>query len=149
MAAPDLRSELDSLLLQLLRDLEELEAKRAALNARVEEVGPWRGVGMRAGVNRVSPPSLTPGLALPLQSSLCHGRQVCRSSAVCLPHGATGLRLHQVKSHACWSRWVGRVQAGASKYPYCLLVLQRGPGRTPEVLGDESQRPDSRGAGTP
>ncbi|CAD7671245.1 unnamed protein product [Nyctereutes procyonoides] len=37
MAAPDLRSELDSLLLQLLRDLEELEAKRAALNARVEE----------------------------------------------------------------------------------------------------------------
>lgn len=37
MAAADLRAELDSLLLQLLRDLEELEAKRAALNARVEE----------------------------------------------------------------------------------------------------------------
>ncbi|KAM5250430.1 coiled-coil domain-containing protein 115 isoform 2-T2 [Hipposideros larvatus] len=37
MAAPDLRAELDSLLLQLLRDLEELEAKRVALNARVEE----------------------------------------------------------------------------------------------------------------
>ncbi|XP_045308077.1 coiled-coil domain-containing protein 115 isoform X2 [Leopardus geoffroyi] len=37
MAAPDLRAELDSLLLQLFQDLEELEAKRAALNARVEE----------------------------------------------------------------------------------------------------------------
>ncbi|XP_072816861.1 coiled-coil domain-containing protein 115 isoform X3 [Vicugna pacos] len=37
MAAPDLRAQLDSLLLQLLGDLEELEAKRAALNARVEE----------------------------------------------------------------------------------------------------------------
>lgn len=43
MAAPDLRAELDSLLLQLLQDLEELEAKRAALNARVEEVGTWAG----------------------------------------------------------------------------------------------------------
>ncbi|XP_016069293.1 PREDICTED: coiled-coil domain-containing protein 115 [Miniopterus natalensis] len=37
MAAPDLRAELDSLLLDLLGDLEELETKRAALNARVEE----------------------------------------------------------------------------------------------------------------
>ncbi|XP_069845560.1 coiled-coil domain-containing protein 115 [Dipodomys merriami] len=37
MAAPDLRAELDSLFLQLLGDLEELEAKRSALNARVEE----------------------------------------------------------------------------------------------------------------
>uniref|UniRef100_A0A8C3W7V6 Vacuolar ATPase assembly protein VMA22 n=1 Tax=Catagonus wagneri TaxID=51154 RepID=A0A8C3W7V6_9CETA len=37
MAAADLRAELDSLLLQLLGDLEELETKRAALNARVEE----------------------------------------------------------------------------------------------------------------
>ncbi|KAF3815649.1 hypothetical protein GH733_016405 [Mirounga leonina] len=37
MAAPDVRAQVDSLLLQLLRDLEELEAKRAALNARVEE----------------------------------------------------------------------------------------------------------------
>lgn len=46
MAAADLRAELDSLLLQLLRDLEELEAKRAALNARVEEVEAWSG---RAG----------------------------------------------------------------------------------------------------
>jgi hypothetical protein len=43
MAAPDLRAELDSLFLQLLGDLEELEAKRAALNARVEEVGAWGG----------------------------------------------------------------------------------------------------------
>lgn len=43
MAAPDLRAELDSLLLQLFQDLEELEAKRAALNARVEEVGGWGG----------------------------------------------------------------------------------------------------------
>lgn len=39
MAAPGLRAQMDSLLLQLLRDLEELEAKRAELNARVEEVG--------------------------------------------------------------------------------------------------------------
>ncbi|KAM5155950.1 coiled-coil domain-containing protein 115 [Callospermophilus lateralis] len=37
MAALDLKAELDSLLLQLLRDLEELEVKRGALNARVEE----------------------------------------------------------------------------------------------------------------
>ncbi|XP_059540371.1 coiled-coil domain-containing protein 115 isoform X1 [Myotis daubentonii] len=37
MAAADLRAELDSLLLQLLWDLEELESKRVALNARVEE----------------------------------------------------------------------------------------------------------------
>uniref|UniRef100_A0A8C9BWA5 Vacuolar ATPase assembly protein VMA22 n=1 Tax=Phocoena sinus TaxID=42100 RepID=A0A8C9BWA5_PHOSS len=36
MVARYLRAKLDSLLLQLLRDLEELEAKRAALNARVE-----------------------------------------------------------------------------------------------------------------
>ncbi|KFO24044.1 coiled-coil domain-containing protein 115 isoform X2 [Fukomys damarensis] len=37
MAGQDMREELDSLLLQLLRDLEELEAKRVALNTRVEE----------------------------------------------------------------------------------------------------------------
>ncbi|XP_007948703.1 coiled-coil domain-containing protein 115 [Orycteropus afer afer] len=37
MAGSDLRAELDMLLLQMLRDLEELEAKRAVLNARVEE----------------------------------------------------------------------------------------------------------------
>ncbi|XP_011797686.1 PREDICTED: coiled-coil domain-containing protein 115-like [Colobus angolensis palliatus] len=37
MAALDLRAELDSLLLRLLGDLEELEGKRAVLNARVEE----------------------------------------------------------------------------------------------------------------
>ncbi|MBW02553.1 coiled-coil domain-containing protein, partial [Eschrichtius robustus] len=37
MAARNPRAELDSLLLQLLGDLEELEAKREALNARVEE----------------------------------------------------------------------------------------------------------------
>ncbi|XP_004703928.1 coiled-coil domain-containing protein 115 [Echinops telfairi] len=37
MAAADLRAESDALLLQLLQDLEELEGKRAALNARVEE----------------------------------------------------------------------------------------------------------------
>ncbi|KAM5313107.1 coiled-coil domain-containing protein 115 isoform 1-T1 [Glossophaga mutica] len=37
MAAAEVRTELDSLLLRLLADLEELEAKRAALNARVEE----------------------------------------------------------------------------------------------------------------
>lgn len=48
MAAANLRAELDSLLLQLLGDLEELETKRAALNARVEEV---RGLG-RAGRQR-------------------------------------------------------------------------------------------------
>lgn len=47
MAAAALRAELDSLLLQLLWDLEELESKRVALNARVEEVGAGNG---RAGV---------------------------------------------------------------------------------------------------
>lgn len=36
---PDLREEVDALLLQLFSDLEELEAKRAALNTQVEEVG--------------------------------------------------------------------------------------------------------------
>lgn len=34
---PDLREEVDALLLQLFSDLEELEAKRAALNTQVEE----------------------------------------------------------------------------------------------------------------
>lgn len=52
MAAPDLRAELDSLLLQLLQDLEELEAKRAALNARVEEVGAWAEGGGACGGKR-------------------------------------------------------------------------------------------------
>ncbi|XP_038199577.1 coiled-coil domain-containing protein 115 isoform X1 [Arvicola amphibius] len=37
MEVSALREELDSMFLQLLSDLEELEAKRAALNARVEE----------------------------------------------------------------------------------------------------------------
>lgn len=37
MAASSLRAELDSVLLQLLEDLEELEAKRVVLNSRVEE----------------------------------------------------------------------------------------------------------------
>ncbi|XP_037064143.1 coiled-coil domain-containing protein 115-like [Peromyscus leucopus] len=37
MAVLALREELDSVYLQLLSDLEELEAKRAALNAQVEE----------------------------------------------------------------------------------------------------------------
>lgn len=50
MAATGIRAELDALLLQLLGDLEELEAKRAALNARVEEVGAWGG--RRAGRRR-------------------------------------------------------------------------------------------------
>lgn len=52
MAAPDLRAELDSLLLQLLRDLEELEAKRVVLNTRVEEVETWsERAGGHAEVN--------------------------------------------------------------------------------------------------
>ncbi|XP_004479363.1 coiled-coil domain-containing protein 115 [Dasypus novemcinctus] len=37
MAGQDPPAELDSVLLQLLQDLEQLEAKRTALNARVEE----------------------------------------------------------------------------------------------------------------
>ncbi|XP_030787958.1 coiled-coil domain-containing protein 115 isoform X1 [Rhinopithecus roxellana] len=37
MAALDVRAELDSLLLQLLGDMEEVEGKRAVLNARGEE----------------------------------------------------------------------------------------------------------------
>ena len=47
MAARDLRAEVDFVLLQLLGDLEQLEAKRQALNARVEEVG--ASGGRRAG----------------------------------------------------------------------------------------------------
>lgn len=58
MAAPDIRAELDSLLVQLLGDLEELEAKRAALNARVEEVG--AGGGGRVGARRGPPRSTGP-----------------------------------------------------------------------------------------
>lgn len=103
MAAADLRAELDSLLLQLLWDLEELESKRVALNARVEEVGARGGrAGGHAEVNRVLMIlSLSAGLAFALQSSLCHGCQVGRTPAICLPHGAPGLRLHQVRSLAC------------------------------------------------
>lgn len=50
MAVQALREELDFKCLQLLSDLENLEAKRAALNARVEEVWP-RGVegGIESG----------------------------------------------------------------------------------------------------
>ncbi|XP_060034218.1 coiled-coil domain-containing protein 115 [Erinaceus europaeus] len=36
-AAPELRAEMDAVLLRLFGDLEELEAKRGTLNARVEE----------------------------------------------------------------------------------------------------------------
>lgn len=43
MGGQDLRAELDSLLVQLLSDLEELETKQVALNARVEEVSAGRG----------------------------------------------------------------------------------------------------------
>ncbi|KAF7468449.1 Hypothetical predicted protein [Marmota monax] len=50
MAAPDLRAELDSLLLQLLRDLEELEVK-------------WEGAERSSGG----------GLALARKRSLCDG----------------------------------------------------------------------------
>ena len=123
MASRDLRAEVDFVLLQLLGDLEQLEAKRQALNARVEEVG---ASGGRAGWAAhesyfVSPlSSLFPGLALALQSALCHGCQVSRAPAVCVPHGAPGPRRHQ-----------------------------RGSGRTPEVLDGESRHPDSRGGGIP
>ena len=53
MEVSALREELDSMFLQLLSDLEELEAKRAALNTRVEEVnhGEWRE-GQTAGPGR-------------------------------------------------------------------------------------------------
>lgn len=111
MASRDLRAEVDFVLLQLLGDLEQLEAKRQALNARVEEVG---ASGGRAGWAAhesyfVSPlSSLFPGLALALQSALCHGCQVSRAPAVCVPHGAPGPRRHQVRSLACCSGWAGR-----------------------------------------
>lgn len=111
MASRDLRAELDFLLLQLLEDLEQLEAKRQALNARVEEVG---ASGGRAdwparGSYLVSPlSSLFPGLALALQSALCNGCQVSRAPAVCVPHGAPSPRLHRVRSLACCSGWADR-----------------------------------------
>lgn len=105
MEVSALREELDSMFLQLLSDLEELEAKRAALNARVEEVdhGEWRdgqmaGTGGKPSLKSLLPP---PGLALACQGSLCHGRQVGRAPAVCLAYGASGLRARQVR-HPRW-----------------------------------------------
>lgn len=107
MAAAELRAELDSRLLQLLGDLEDLEAKRAALNARVEQVGAgggWlHGGGGARGVSRGVRSPLSAGLARALPSSLRHGRQGRGAPAVRLPHGAAGLRVHRVRSLACWS----------------------------------------------
>ncbi|KAB0392602.1 hypothetical protein E2I00_016533, partial [Balaenoptera physalus] len=88
-------------------------ASRAGLSSPAAARGPGGTGGEAGGAER-------PGLALTLQSSLRHGCEVGGASAVCLPHGAPGPRLHQ-----------------------------RGPGRTPEVLDGESRHPDSRGVGTP
>ena len=90
-------------------------ASRAGLASPAAAQGPGGTVGKEGGTERPGG-----GLALTLQSLLRHGCQVGRASAVCLPHGAPGRRLHQ-----------------------------RGPGRTPEVLDGERRHPDSRGGGTP
>lgn len=75
MAAAEVRAELDALLLQLLWDLEELEAKRAALNARVEEVGAWGGRAGGRGSRRVNRVVLT----------LSFRRAGCRSPKLAMP----------------------------------------------------------------
>lgn len=70
-------------------------------------------MGGRAGTPRLtefSPPLLSAGLALALQSSLRHGYQVGRAPTVCLSHGAPGLRLYQVRgSLARRYGWAGSV----------------------------------------
>lgn len=154
MAAADVRTELDLLLLRLLADLEELEAKRAALNARVEEVGAWGaresgcGCGGTPGKLSLSAPLSCAGLALAVQSSLRHGRQVGGAPAVRLPHGAPGVRVHQVRSLVRWD-WGRRCPGRAVRDPHSALVLQRGPRRTAEVPGGEGRGPGSGGRGAP
>lgn len=129
MAAAAVRAELDSLLLQLLADLEELEAKRAALNARVEEVGTWgvrEGGGGTPGKPSLSAPLSSAGLALAVQSSLRHGRQVGGAPAVRVPHGAPGVRVHQVRSLVRWDGG-GGVRAGRSEIHAPLSLCSEEP----------------------
>lgn len=136
MAVSALREELDSRFLQLLSDLEELEAKRAALNARVEEVGrgEWRE-GVMASLGREVEPKVSPvspGLALACQGSLCHGRQVGRAPAVCLTNGASGLRARQVRC----PRWrVGGQNVGRRGQRSIFSFLSATPRMDPRPSG--------------
>ncbi|XP_025779993.1 coiled-coil domain-containing protein 115 isoform X1 [Puma concolor] len=117
MAAPDLRAELDSLLLQLFQDLEELEAKRAALNARVEEG--WLSLSKA----RYSMGAKSVG---PLQYASLMEPQVC----VYTSEAQDGLqRLWLVRASAQTPEEVGPREA---VFLYPALRRRKGLTRTPE-----------------
>ncbi|XP_002712320.1 coiled-coil domain-containing protein 115 [Oryctolagus cuniculus] len=112
MAARDVRTELDSLILQLLADLEELEAKRAALNGRVEEG--WLSLAQARyamGVKSVGPLQY----ASRMEPQVC----VCASEA---PDGLQNLRV--VRAGAQIPEEVGPREAA--------LRRRKGPTKTPE-----------------
>uniref|UniRef100_F6YV01 Vacuolar ATPase assembly protein VMA22 n=1 Tax=Equus caballus TaxID=9796 RepID=F6YV01_HORSE len=148
MAAAELRAELDSRLLQLLGDLEDLEAKRAALNARVEQVGAgggWRRVAAaaRAGSHGASAPLCPQGwLALsqaryamgakavgPLQYASRMEPQVC----VCTGEAQDGLqRFWVARAGAQTPEEVGPREAG--------LRRRKGLTRTAELESSQAPR---------
>ncbi|XP_036153332.1 coiled-coil domain-containing protein 115 isoform X8 [Myotis myotis] len=105
MAAADLRAELDSLLLQLLWDLEELESKRVALNARVEEG--WLSLSKARyamGAKSVGP----------LQYASRMEPQVC----VCTSEAQNGLqKFRVVRAGAQSPEEVGPREAGEPRFP--------------------------------
>ncbi|XP_053452973.1 coiled-coil domain-containing protein 115 [Nycticebus coucang] len=111
MAALGLRVELDSLLLQLLGDLEELEAKRAALNTRVEEG--WLSLAKARyamGAKSVGP----------LQYASCMEPQVCVRAS----EAQDGLqKFRVVKAGAQTPEEVGPREEG--------LRRRKGPTKTP------------------
>ncbi|XP_006163204.1 coiled-coil domain-containing protein 115 [Tupaia chinensis] len=113
MAASDLHAELDSRLMQLLEDLEELEAKRATLNARVEEG--WLSLAKARyamGAKSVGP----------LQYASRIEPQVC----VCASEGQDGLQQFRVvRASAQIPEEVGPREAA--------LRRRKGPTRTPEL----------------
>ena len=135
MAARNPRAELDSLLLQLLGDLEELEAKRAALNARVEEVGAWGG---RAGTRRLR--SFTALLSLPRAGS--------RSPKLATPWVRSRWGLCSMPP-----AWSPRSASAPGEVPFTLQrVGRQGPGRGRQRSSLPSRslarpRTDSRSSG--
>lgn len=113
MAAEDPRAELDALILQLLGDLEELEAKRAVLNGRVEEG--WLSLAKARyamGVKSVGP----------LQYASHMEPQVC----VCTSEAQDGLQKLRVVRAGAWTpEEVGPREAAT-------LRQRKGPTKTPE-----------------
>uniref|UniRef100_A0A2K5JT64 Vacuolar ATPase assembly protein VMA22 n=2 Tax=Colobus angolensis palliatus TaxID=336983 RepID=A0A2K5JT64_COLAP len=120
MAALDLRAELDSLLLQLLGDLEELEGKRAVLNARVEEG--WLSLAKARyamGTKSVGP----------LQYASHMEPQVCLQAS----EAQEGLRKFKVvRSGVHAPEEVGPREAA--------LRRRKGPTKTPELQSSEAPR---------